>query len=170
MAAPVAAAVHVPAGRPLASGHRTRVSIAADTDYEFFEKTVTPIGIEGGDAKDITTQHNTLWRTKTPGRLLDLTELTMEGSYDATLAYTSMASIINVCTTITIFFPDGSTLAFYGFVKSFIPGQMEEGEQPMATITIVPNNYDPINCIEEGPVFVNVGTGANCCTTRAAYP
>lgn len=64
--------------------------------------------------------------------------------------------MVNVEQTITITFPDGSTLAFYGFMKSFEPDNLEEGTFPIATVAFVPTNADPTTGDEEAPVLTSV--------------
>jgi hypothetical protein len=67
-----------------------------------------------------------------------------------------MEALINNETTITVHFPDGSTLAFYGYLKTFEPQEMTEGEQPEAECEFVVTNWDPANRVEAGPVMVEV--------------
>ena len=55
-----------------------------------------------------------------------------------------------------ITFADGSTLAFYGYLKNFEPQDSEEGSDPEANITIQPTNWDNANSTEEAPVLVAV--------------
>jgi hypothetical protein len=143
-----------PSGIPLFDGFSTKITLAADTNVEFWEKTVTPPGMEGGDAVDITTMHNTQWRTKTPRALVDMTDVQTTVAYDP-VVYTSVLALINVETTITVTFPDGSTIAFYGFLRSFAPGEVAEGGQPEAAIVIVPTNYDATNHVEAAPVLAS---------------
>ncbi len=162
MTAPSASARSTPSGRRLGDGYQTLVAFAADTNIEFWEKSVTPPGIDGGESIDTTTQHNTTWRTKSPSRLKTLTEFSMTAFYDP-VVYTSIVALINVRTTVTVHFPDGSSLAFYGYLKSFQPDALEEGTMPTATVTVVPTNQDPTTCTEESPVYVaGTGTSPSC--------
>jgi hypothetical protein len=62
---------------------------------------------------------------------------------------------INVNDEITVTFSDGSTLAFWGFLKSFEPSENTEGEQPEAEITIFPTNVDNSGA-EQVPVLTSV--------------
>jgi hypothetical protein len=72
------------------------------------------------------------------------------------ILYTAMLALINVETTVTVRFPDTSTLAFYGFLKSFTPGEFVEGEPPTVDLEVVPTNQDPTSGDEEAPVLTNV--------------
>jgi hypothetical protein len=155
MAAPTPTARVAPAGIKLKDGFPTKITLAADTNIEFWEKQVKPPGIDGGDAVVQTTMHNTTWRTSAPRSLRTLTDMTTTVAYDP-LCYTSILAAINREDTITVTFPDGSTLCFYGYLKMFDPGELVEGTQPEATITIVPTNFDPSGKVEAAPVLTNV--------------
>lgn len=155
MTAPAATPRVDPTGIKLDDGYSTVVTIALDPDIAFWEKTVTPPGIDIGDAIDTTTMHNDAWRTKAPRHLKDLTEMTITAAYDPNMFSLALA-VCGVPTTITVTFPDGTTYAFYGYFKSFIPQEMSEGEQPEAEITIVPTNYDPVARVEAAPTLTNV--------------
>jgi hypothetical protein len=155
MAAPTPTARSTPTGIPLFDGFSTKITLAADLDIEFWEKDVQPPAVDGGDAIDITTMHNTTWRTKNARSLVDLGDVQTTVAYDP-LCYTSILSVVNVHTTITVTFPDGTTLAFFGFLRSFAPNAAAEGAQPEATVTIVPTNYDHTNHVEAAPVLTNV--------------
>lgn len=155
MAAPATTVRQTPAGIKLDDGYSTKIAFAADPDVSFWEKTVQPPGIDGGDAIETTTMHNTTWRTMASRALKTLTEASCTAAYDPNV-YNNILSLINVETSVTVHFPDGSTLAFYGFLKTFEVNEHTEGEQPEATITITPTNYDPTNKVEEAPVLTSV--------------
>lgn len=155
MAAPTPTVRGTPSGIKLKDGFRTKITFATDDNIEFWEKSVKPPGIDGGDSIPQTTMHNVDWRTMSPRQLKTLTESTTTVAYDP-LLYTSILALVNVETTVTVTFPDGSTLAFYGFLQKFEPGDLKEGEQPEATVTITPTNFDPTNHVEAAPVLTNV--------------
>ena len=116
--------------------------------------TVTPPGIDGGDAVETSTMHNETWRTMSPRHLKTMTDATLTAAYDPAV-YDQIVALCNVHTTITIFFPDGSTLAFYGFLRLFEAQEAEEGSMPQCTVTITPTNTDPAG-LEAGPVMTSV--------------
>lgn len=151
---PSPTARQTPAGIKLEDGHSTIITLAADPDVSLWEKSVTPPGIDGGDAVEQTTMHNVTWRPMAPRRLKTLTEMTFTAAYDPD-AYNQLVGLINVETTVTVRFPDGSTLAFYGYLKSFEPQELSEGEQPEANCSIVPTNADPVTGAEAGPVLTS---------------
>jgi len=105
----------------------------------FWEKEVTPPGMDAGGANDTTTMRNILYRTRAPKQLITMTPTTLVVSYDAVF-YDDIIAMIKVNQLITITFPDTSTVAFYGWLDKFLPGNIVEGEQPTATVTIEPSN------------------------------
>lgn len=125
----------------LDDGYQTLVSFAADTDVLFYEKTVTPPGVDGGGEVDTTTMLNTDWRTKNPKALATLAPASMTVAYDPE-CYPEIVALVNVNTLVTVTFPDGDTLAFWGWLNTFTPGELAEGEQPTADIEIIPSNQD----------------------------
>lgn len=153
MAAPVASARQTPPGIKLKDGHSTLVTLQSDPNIDFWEKNITPPGLDGGEAVEQTTMHNAVWRTVRPRELVTLTEMTFTSGYDP-VVYDQILAIINIETTITVWFSDGSSLAFYGFLRVFQPTDTVEGTQPEATVTITPTNFDPVNKVEAGPVLV----------------
>lgn len=157
MAAPSPTTRATPSGRKLDDGYQALITFAADTDVSFWEKTVQPPGIDGGDAIETTTMHNSTYRTMAARALKTLTQSALTVAYDPKV-YPQIVALCNVETTITVKFSDGSTLAFYGYLRTFEPDSMEEGSQPEATINISPTNVDPSSGAEAGPVYT-AGTG-----------
>ena len=159
MPAPVATVRGNPAGLKLRDGYQAFITFSLNPTIALWEKVVKPPGNDGGDPIDQTTMHNILIRTKSPRYLSEITDTTSTVAYDPA-AWDDIHSIINVPQTITVTFSDGSTLAFFGYLKSFEPGDMSDGEQPEATITIVATNIDPLSCEEYLPVMT---PGAGSC-------
>lgn len=155
MAAPTPSARVDPTGIRLDDGYSTLITLAVDTDISFWEKTVTPPGLDGRDPIDTTTMHNERVVTKAPRSLIDVTDATATVAYDP-LVYDQCLSALNVRTTVTIRFPDGGTYCFFGFLQAFTPQEMSEGEQPEAEVTICVTNFDPVNHVEALPVLTNV--------------
>ncbi|GAG42929.1 unnamed protein product, partial [marine sediment metagenome] len=114
-----------------------------------------PPAIEGGDPVDFTTMHNTLWETSGPPVLMRLEDLTGSCNYDPDI-YDEAIEVINAVGTITVAWADGSTLAFFGYLKTFDPQEIQKGQPPRANFTVHPTNYDNENSLEAGPVLTEV--------------
>jgi hypothetical protein len=155
MAAPTPTVRSTPSGIKLRDGFGGLITLAIDPDIEFWEITVKPPALMGGDPIKSTTNHNDNVHTKRPRTIQD------RGNIQATVAYdpkcmASAKAAINVETTVTKTWPDGSTLAAYGYLKDFDPQNMQEGELPTANIEIVLTNWDPVNHVEADYVYTDV--------------
>lgn len=122
----------------------------------FYEKTVTPPGVSGGGANDVTTMRNTAWRTFAPKKLKTLTDVSAEVAYDPAV-YDDIVSMVNLNQLVTVTFPDASTIQFYGWLDEFTPNANEEGSQPTANITIIMSNRDATGG-EQAPVYATTTT------------
>ena len=155
MAAPSATARGTPGGIPLQDGYQTLITFVTNDTIKFWERTVTPPGVDGGDPIERTTMHNTAWRTFGARSLKTLTPVSTTATYDPAV-YDEIEALLNVETTVTVTFADGSTIAFYGYLQNFEPSEVSEGSDPECTITIQPTNWDPTNDVEAGPTVVEV--------------
>lgn len=156
MAAPTATARQTPAGKPLENGFRSLITFSDNPTIELYEKTVKPPGVESGDPIDITTQHNVEFRTMTPRKLKTLTPGSFKFAYDPVM-YTRARQQIGRQQTFTVLFSDGSTLAFYGFLRSIEPDEMTlDDSQPEMTGNFVPTNWDATNDVEAAPLLTSV--------------
>lgn len=136
----------------LDDGHSTKVTFADFPSVEFWEKEVTPPGVEGGGAVDTTTMHNTTWRTRNAKKLKTLTSGSFTAAYDPDVL-TTINLMINVNQLITVTLPDGKAWQFWGWVDVFAPQALVEGEQPEAEVTIEPSNQNASG-VETAPVVV----------------
>lgn len=123
-----------------------RIDDGFSTTIEFgltklYEKSVTPPGVEGGGENDTTTMLNTVWRTKSPKKLLSLSVCSFVVAYDPAV-YDEIIAEVNVNQAIVITFADGSSLTFWGWLDVFTPNEAVEGSQPTAGCTIIPSNQD----------------------------
>lgn len=132
-------------------GHQTLVTFSLDSDVQLAEKEVTPPGISAGGANDITTMLNTTFRTMSPKSLISLTEASFVAAYDPAV-YDEIITMAGQNQTITITFPDGATIVFFGWIDEFTPNANVEGEQPTADFTIIPSNQNLVG-VETAPVF-----------------
>lgn len=149
--APTTRTVPVPGKKP-GSGHRTLIVFALDPDIMFWEKSVKPSGMDGGDPIDTTTMHNNVVRTKAPRKLVDNTDITATVTYDPAV-FPLIRALLNKETTVTTAWWDGSSYAQYGFLRTFEPGDVAEDGQPEATITVTVTNQDPTTGAEQEGVY-----------------
>ena len=138
----------------LDDGYQTLISFAANGSVKFYEKSVTPPGIDGGGETDTTTMLNNVWRTRNPKALKTLTNASTTVAYDPAV-YPQIVALVGVNNLITITFPDGDTLAFWGWLDKFTPGEHTEGEQPTCEIEIIPSNQNASGT-ETAPVHTAV--------------
>ncbi len=156
MTAPVATARGTPAGIMLANSYPVRVTFARNPTISFWEKELQPPGLDGGEKIDQTTQFNTHLRTNAPRALSELTPIKGKAAYDPNVL-TQIYALINTKDTITFTFSDGTTVAFYGYLRMFTPAnQAGDGTQPEADFEIQPTMADPTTGAEETFVLVNV--------------
>jgi hypothetical protein len=88
-----------------------------------------------------------------------MTPVTMVCNFDPKV-FTPLLALINVRTTITEMYPNGDTLAYFGFLQKAEKNSHAEGTQPEYTLTVIPTNEDPVTHTEEDPVYTPfVGTG-----------
>lgn len=118
----------------------------------FWEKTVTPPGVQGGGPNDTTTMRNTRWRTRQAKKLLTLSEAGMTCAYDPAL-YSTIMSVVQVNRRWQVDFPDGSAIRIWAWLDEFTPNEVSEGEQPDADVTVIPSNQDNTST-EVGPEFI----------------
>lgn len=155
MAAPSTTARQNPPGIKLPDGFSSKIAFSRDPDLDVWERTVKPSGTDGGEPIDVTTMHNTTWRTKRPRSLKDKSNITVEAGVDPS-AFDQLDELVNEEGSITQIFPDGGTESVWGFLKSWEPSNFTEGEMPTVTLEIVVTNWDPVNRVEAGPARVEV--------------
>lgn len=133
-------------------GHATTVdfNLGPSGTTVWWEKTVTPPGYDGGGENDTTTMRNSVYRTKWPKKLITLTPMSFVASYDSQI-YPRVLTMLNENQLITVTFPDDSTLAFWGWINTFTPNEVVEGEQPTANVEVIPSNQNNSK-VETGPV------------------
>lgn len=130
-----------PTGNRIDDGHSTTITFSSNPSVKLWEKQVTPAGIEGGGANDITTMRNETWRTRSPKKLKTLTECSFTAAYDPAV-YSQILAMINVNQQITVTFPNGKFLKFWGWLDKFTPARAVEGSQPEAECTVIPSNQN----------------------------
>lgn len=158
MSAPTPTVRSTPTGIWLERGYRSLITFANDADIDLWEKSVQPPGLDSGDEIDTTTMHNSVYRTSAPKSLIKMTPGKCKCAYDP-IVYNQIVAIIGKRTTITVLFSDGSTMAAFGYLKSFVPDEFAEepsDKQPTAEVVIVFTNFDPVAHVEAGPVMTLV--------------
>lgn len=125
----------------LNDGFGTLITFATTSSAKLYETEVTPPGVEGGGPIDTSTFKNTAWRTAQAKVLKKLTQGSGVYAYDPE-CYTAMMGAINVNQLITVNFPEGDTLAFWGFIDSFKPTGLTDGGRPTATVVFEPTLTD----------------------------
>ena len=135
----------------LRDGFKTLVTIGTECGVDLYEKEVTPPSMEGGGPIDTTTMRNSAWRTRSPKSLKTLGQSSFTAAYDP-VCYTELLTLLQENVQITVTFPDAGTLVFWGWLDSFKPAALKEGEQPTAECTIEPSNTNG-SYAETAPVF-----------------
>jgi len=141
-------------------GYQTRITFTSDAlssaeeALQFEIKELTPPGVSGGGAIDISTMSNETWRTFAAKSLKTLTPFSIVIAYDTAL-YEGMIDMCNDNQEIFITFPDDSVLTFWAYVDEFVPNAQIEGEQPTATVNIIPTCFDEDAGEEDGPDYTD---------------
>lgn len=117
-------------------GYGARITLQT-SGITFNEKSVTPAGVDGQDPVDVTTNAKTTYREKYPRALKELTNGSGTVAYDPAQT-AAITAAVNVKQVIRVDFLEGDCCSFYGFLKSFQPGELGDGEQPTAEIELVP--------------------------------
>ncbi len=155
MANPTSTVRSTPAGKFLENGYSTKVAFARDPDVSVWEKTVKAPGQDGGDPIDISTMFNSRHRTKAPRGLMMASDVTMVCAYDPN-AQPQLEELINQPGSISLHYPDGSRLDFFGYLRQYEFAEHSDGNFPEVTLTIVETDWDPVNDVEVGPVMTQV--------------
>ena len=141
----------------LRNGYPTTVDFPS-AGVTFWEKTVQPPGLKGGEPIDTTTMRNTKLRTKGFRKLYEMTASELNVAYDPTV-YDVIKAQINENQQIVTTMPDGGTITWWGALTDFVPEPNEEGKEPMAKITLTPSNTDSSGNEVEPAVVAGSGTG-----------
>lgn len=163
MASPSTQSRTTPDGIYLHEGYQSLIAFGLDDGLNLWEIDVGLPGIDLGDMIDITTQHNTRYRTKAFQSLADITEFTFTAAYDPviwdellTTAVAGGNGVLGLNSDVTRIFPDGSTIDFWGGIRMWAPEDHVIGTFPTATVTVGITNYDPANNVEAGPALTSV--------------
>lgn len=136
----------------LDDGFSTIITLENLPTVKLYEKEVTPPGITSGGPIETTTMRTTVWRTNAPRQLKSLSPVSATVAF-ATEVIPQMVAQVGVNQLITVTFPDGSTIQFYGWIEEFTPAAFTEGEQPTAAITVQPSLVHPDTGATTAPVY-----------------
>ena len=121
-------------------GHATTIDLGSTTLQEV---SISPNSISSGGEIDVTSMDNDDWRTKAPKKLHESGEVSFSAIYDPAQIGTYLSDV-GRNKLIKITFANGDTLEFYGWVDSFSPSEISEGEVPTVDVTIIVSNQDGI--------------------------
>jgi hypothetical protein len=141
-----------PTGNRLRDGFPSTISFTTPSNISFWEKEVTPVGLDGGGPNDTTNMRNTAYRTKQPKKLKTGDDVTIKAQYDPKVLNDIVAAI-NVNQLLTITMPDLSLQKVWGWMDKFKPDALREGETPEATVTFVISNQDNSGA-EVAPLYI----------------
>lgn len=125
----------------LDDGFATFITFANLATIKLYEREVMPPGYTAGGPIETTTMRNIAYRTSAPRKLKSLTQVTATVSY-ATEAIDEIWAQIGINQLVTITYPDGWVIAFWGWIESFTPASHKEGEQPTASLVVHPSMRD----------------------------
>ena len=137
----------------LTDGYKTLITFAGAPSIKLQEIETTPPGVSIGNAIDTTTMRNTAWRTAAPAVLKKLSQVKSTCAYDPT-DLANIQAQVGVNQLITVSYPNGSSISFYGFLDSFTPGTNTEGKRPDAAIVIEPTMVNASG-VETAPTYVS---------------
>lgn len=150
MAAPTKVARGTPAGHRLEDGFQAFYAFQSNATLGLWEIDVKPVGVDGGDPIDINTQHDTDWDQFAPKQRKRLTPGQMRVAYDPD-KFDDVVALINVVTSVTVYYPDGSSDTFWGYLKSIEKDNLTFGNMPTANCEIIPTNRDPVLHVKAAP-------------------
>lgn len=156
MAAPSPVARGTPTGFYLKDGFSTKIAFQEDPGIQFWERTVKPMGFDGGEGIDISTMFNTRWHTMYPRTLLKMANASGQAAYDPDV-FPAIVSYLNFNNAVTVHFPTNDQLTVWGWLAKMEPGELKEGEFPEAAYEFIVSNYDPVGNVEAGPVYSAAG-------------
>ena len=142
-------------GNRMDDGFSTEVTFSENPDLKVWAKTVKPPGVSGGGAIQTTTMKNTRIRTKKPKQLYDITDGELKCAYDPAVIV-EILEMLQVLQQITVTFADNSSQTFWGWLESFQPDDLSEGEQPTAAVQFMASGEDDAG-VEEG---ITYGSGS----------
>lgn len=142
-----------PAGKRLKNGYQSLITFAVNPTLSLWEMGVKPFGMDGGPMINTATMHNVVVEQKAAGSLIEITDGTMKVAFDPKVI-DQLYALLNVETTITQKWPDGSKLVTYGALIKIDFDEMVNRTMPTATVTFGATCTDPATGAEVLPDHV----------------
>lgn len=153
MAAPTPGTKPTPVGYKMPDGFPSMLTMSGAPSVALWIQTIKFGGYDGGDKIPTTTMMNLHRRTFAPRSLLTKDDCTFKAAFDPDIFNGTIQGLINLPQTITEFYPDGSSLCYYGFLQKMGEPEFKEGEFPVADFTVVATNWDTVHQVEAIEVF-----------------
>lgn len=122
---------------------------------------VTPPALDGGDMIPQDCMRSGVIGIALPRSRMRFMPITAVVSWDPQVYGVNLGVVaggqlvtINRNQLLTLTFPNGRRLNFYGAVTKFEPGVLKEGERPTATMTVGFTNINPANGLVYAPQWV----------------
>jgi hypothetical protein len=160
----------------LVDGQSTTIDLGSATLQEI---SISPMSVSSGGEIEVTSMDNDNWRSKAPKKLHEGGEVSFSALYDPAEIGTHLSDVgKNKLIKIT-FGNDSSVvggsanyqyLHFYGWVDSFSPSEISEGEAPTADVTIIVSNQNGVATDTTGYTKAGDEVGPWFGTTTTAAP
>ena len=139
-------------------GFKTLVEFSLDDNIQLYETSVKVPGLSAGGPIDTTTMRNVRNRTMCPKSLITTTQLNITGGWNPEL-YNEMEAMVGVNQEISIVLPTEDTIIVWGWIDSFEPSPLEEGEFPTVDLVVEISNQndDEVPPTEQGPILFVAG-------------
>lgn len=156
MAAPSHTVRTKPSGFYLTDGYKSVVAFSAFPAVQVWEKSVKPSGTQGGEPIPASTMQLDVWHRMAPRSLKKKGPMVMVCAYDPD-SKPQIEAMVNSQQSMTQYWPTGDYEDFFGTLNETEYSELKEGEPPEVTLTIIVTNWDPVNNVEAGPVYVAAG-------------
>jgi len=163
MAAPAATARQSPAAGYIAipDGFRTKVTLSLIPNLEIEEIEVKVLGFDNGEPVEQDSMWSEALRVVRARQITSTTPCVVIAKWDPIfltrcVTYIGIEKVGASSQVITETFYDGSTRAYYGYLRSAEGENLAEGSKGRMTINLQPTNWDPVNRVYAAPVMVNV--------------
>lgn len=146
----------MPTGTMLPDGFAALLTCDAFPNVELFVKEPTPPGYNMGGPNPQSTMHNVKFRTQRPKKLITVTGAAMTVAFDPkvldTLITGGGTGMLGKNALWHSQYADGSKHNFWGWLESFKPNALQEGQQPTAVCDIEVSNLNDAG-VETGPSY-----------------